>query len=48
MEEGKASKEFHDLVALGISDIQALSMIQEHGLSYIRTKLEFLDEKLKT
>jgi plasmid replication initiation protein len=47
LEEAKASKEFEELVAYGINDIQALSWIQDYGYAYIREKLELTKENEK-
>jgi hypothetical protein len=47
LEEAKASKEFEELVAYGINDIQALSWIQDYGYDYIREKIELTKENEK-
>lgn len=40
------SPEFRDLVAYGITDVQAKLWIQEHGCEYVREKLALLEVKL--
>lgn len=46
--ELKSSKEFEDLMVYGISEIQAMSWIQEYGYSYIREKLDYVNENVKS
>lgn len=47
LEEAKSSKEYEELIAYGINEIQAISWLQEYGYSYIREKLEFTKESEK-
>jgi plasmid replication initiation protein len=46
--EAKSSKEYEELIAYGINEIQAFSWIQEYGYDYIREKLNITKESEKS
>lgn len=48
LEEAKSSKEYGELIAYGINEVQAVSWIQEYGYPYIREKLDLTKESEKT
>lgn len=48
IEEAKSSKEYEELIAYGINEVQAVSWIQELGYGYIREKLDLTKESEKT
>lgn len=41
----KASKEYEDLISLGIQHIQAISWLQEYDNQYIRSQIDFVKEE---
>lgn len=47
LEEAKSSKEYEELIAYGINEVQAISWIQEYGYGYIREKLDLTKENEK-
>ena len=48
LSEIKSSKEFEDLLVYGINEIQAMSWIQEYGYLYIREKIDYVNENVKS
>lgn len=46
--ELKSSKEFEEMIAYGINEIQAMSWIQEYGYPYIREKIDYVTESVKS
>lgn len=46
--EIKSSKEFEELMVYGINEIQAMSWIQEYGYPYIREKIDYVNESVKS